>query len=272
MYITIMNRLIKQTGDISKRKLFIIQRFQSNIKGKKYKPSIISKHCGAEGHWLETNMGIAPNADNKPDLLGFEQKKNSNKITWGDWSASAYLFSKQKKRDKVHMTTPAMKRGDFIRTFGTPNPKKDGRFSWSGKCFPKYGEHWNNCGQRLLFDASDNLRIEYSFKEDQRDYKGGFPDFIKNQPIVIAFWERSKLEDHVNNKFNQNGFYLLKKNEEGIYTNICFGPPIQFDTFKAHLKSGAAILDSGIYEGNARNYSSFRSGNSSWKELVTEEY
>ena len=267
-----MNRLISSMKDMSANKLLIIQRLQTNVRGKKYKSILHSKHCGGEGHWLEKHMGITPNASNAPDLLGFEQKKNSNKITWGDWSASAYLFSKQKKRERVHMGNHSMTRGDFIRTFGTPNPRKNNRYSWSGKCFPKYGNKWNECGQRILFDAEDNLKIEYSFKDDTRTCKEEFPDFIKSEPIVIAFWERSKLEKHVNDKFNQNGFYILKKNKEGIYTNICFGRPVQFNTFKKGLINGSVILDSGIYEGNKRNYSQFRSGNRSWKDLITEEY
>ena len=33
-------------------------------------------HCGKEGHWLETKMGIKYNAKNEPDINGYEMKKN----------------------------------------------------------------------------------------------------------------------------------------------------------------------------------------------------
>jgi hypothetical protein len=39
-------------------------------------------------------MGIKANNKNEPDILGYEMKKLSNKITFGDWSASEYLYSK----------------------------------------------------------------------------------------------------------------------------------------------------------------------------------
>ena len=32
------------------------------------------------------------------------------------------------------------------------------------------------------------------------------------------------------------------------------------------------ILDSGMYEGNNRNYSQFRANKSLWSDLITEEY
>ena len=66
-----------------------------NVKGKLFlfKNSL---HCGSEGHWLETQMGIIHNSKNEPDILGYEMKKNSSKITIGDFSASEYLFSTKK--------------------------------------------------------------------------------------------------------------------------------------------------------------------------------
>lgn len=39
-------------------------------------------------------MNIKPNKKNFPDIGGFEMKKESNKITFGDWSGE-YLFSKK---------------------------------------------------------------------------------------------------------------------------------------------------------------------------------
>ena len=60
----------------------IIEIFNQNVKG----VDIIlddknSKHCGKEGHWLETQMGIKHNSKNEPDLYGYEMKKSSSKIT-----------------------------------------------------------------------------------------------------------------------------------------------------------------------------------------------
>ena len=142
-----------------------------NVKGKEI---IIDgkKHCGREGHWLELKMGIKINSKNNPDILDYEMKKNSSKITFGDYSASEYLFSKNKEniekinnweKNKYNIT-----RTEFIRYFGTPNLLKNNRYSWSGKCVPKYGV-WNLCGQMLCFNINLDLCIYYSFEKDTRN-------------------------------------------------------------------------------------------------------
>jgi hypothetical protein len=90
--------IIYQTQNIEDdiNKQLIIDKFMTNVKHKEI--FITSNlHCGSEGHWLETQMGIIHNANNEPDILGYEMKKNSSKITFGDFSASEYLFSNKKK-------------------------------------------------------------------------------------------------------------------------------------------------------------------------------
>ena len=36
-----------------------------------------SRHDGAEGHWLETQMGVKKNSKNEPDLLDHEMKNHT---------------------------------------------------------------------------------------------------------------------------------------------------------------------------------------------------
>jgi len=267
-------------------KKIINVRFHNNIKGNKYVKSVDSPD-GDEGHWVERSMGIPPNAINGPDLFGYECKKYSNKITFGDWQASVYLFNIEKNKKK--MIDPASKhakrmrdvlknkkitRDEFIGIFGTPNPKKQNRFSWSGTCFPKYGENWNHCGQRMYFDDKGDLVIEYSFINDKRVEKNAFPDYIKktDKPFPIAFWEKQKLKNHVDNKFGIRGFFVCKKNKQKVYDKICFGPTITFSIWLDAFKNKQIILDSGMKRGNPRNYSSFRASKTFWETLITEEY
>ena len=73
----------------------IIALFNNNIKGKKFKNKD-KTHCGSEGQWLEKLMNLKSNNKNEPDIFGYEMKKESAKITFGDFSASEYLFSKNK--------------------------------------------------------------------------------------------------------------------------------------------------------------------------------
>ena len=96
---TIKNKDIsskKSIGEMKVMKLkndkeIIIDLFNKNVRGKKFYKDKNTEHCGDEGHWLEKQMSIMPNSKNSPDKLGYEQKKDSNKITFGDWGASIYI-------------------------------------------------------------------------------------------------------------------------------------------------------------------------------------
>ena len=92
----------------------IIKRFMQNVYGKS--PDIsaaTSTHDGKYGHWLETQMGIAHNGDNAPDLLGYEMKNDtSSKTSFGDWSPNVKIWS-----------DGTIERGDFVKTFGKSRAK-----------------------------------------------------------------------------------------------------------------------------------------------------
>lgn len=65
--------------------------------------------------------------------------------------------------------------------------------------------------------------------------------------------------------------YVKKIND--IYEKICFGRPFDFNYFVENIKNFNIIFDSGMHEGNSRNYSQFRSNiNNFWNKLITEEY
>ncbi len=115
--------------NINTKKRKIINLFTKKVKGKKADLSKYTvKHAGKEGHWLEKQIGIKPNADNLPDLYGYEMKKSTkSKTTFGDWSADYYIF-----RDEKY----GINRDTFLQIFGKPNMKKKGRFSWSGEPIP----------------------------------------------------------------------------------------------------------------------------------------
>ena len=53
----------------------IIQMFNSNLKGKKYVKNTTNTHDGAEGHFIETQMGILINSNNAPDNLDLNKKR-----------------------------------------------------------------------------------------------------------------------------------------------------------------------------------------------------
>lgn len=253
----------------------IITLFNNNVKGIDVSVTDQNKnHCGKEGHWLEKQMGIKHNSKNEPDIFGYEMKTFSNKTTLGDFSASEYAFSGKNKRNYINTLnnwTDAfiINRSDFIKTFGNPNPTKNNRYSWSGSCVPTYN-NWNNNGQMLTINDNNDIIIYYSYSKDARDKKIDFVDLLKHDNIVIAIWKSDKIKPHIDNKFNKNGFFVCKK-INNKYEKICFGKPFNFTYFIECIKSKKIIFDSGMYDGNSRNYSQFR-GSLFWNELITEEY
>jgi len=255
-------------------KLIIIELFRQNIKNKEI-ILLDSNHCGKEGHWLEKKLNIKHNSKNEPDIFGYEMKKESKKITFGDFSASEYIFSKDKSYinkennwsdDLVNLT-----KTDFIKIFGTQKPKKHNRYSWSGECVPTYNIY-NNCGQILIINDNNDICIYYSYSKDKREIKNNFPDYLKKDNILIVIWKNKKMEDHINNKFNNKGFFIIKK-ENNKFNKICFGKPFNYKSFIDGIKKKLIIFDSGMTNGNNRNYSQFRSTNNKfWNELLEDEY
>lgn len=257
----------------------IINTFNTKIKGK---PIILpqnsnSKNCGKEGHWLEEKFNIDRNCKNEPDIYGFELKKESKIITFGDFSASEYLFSKDRFVIKCYNDwfdvniDYTITKDEFIKYFGEYNENKD-RYSWSGKCIPKYNKV-NYNGTFMEFTDSDDLCIYYSYSLDERK-NIDLPEFMRKDNLLITIWYKEKLENCINKKFNNKGFIICKKKKSlNVYNKICFGSPFDYNVFKENIKNKNIYFDSGMYSGNNRNYSQFRSQqNDFWYNLIIEEY
>lgn len=245
----------------------IIKLFYDNVKGKKFNKKE-NKHCGSEGHWLEKQFGVKPNSKKDADIYGYELKKGSKKITFGDWSANEYIFKPSKIINKVNEDIPCITKNEFLEIFGTPND--NGRYSWSGSCVPKYGKY-NVYGQALVVDKDNNIYAIYRWSMDKHNKNK--PEWCQTYPyIILAFWSNIKMEKHVNNKFNSNGFIICEKDKKNIYNKMYFGKKISFDYWMDNLKKGIIIFDSGMYQGNSRLYSQWRSCDSFWKNLIIEEY
>ncbi len=248
-----------------KNKQAIIDLFLTNVKGKR--PSVTGNtgHDGRYGHWLEDQMGIAPNAANKPDIFGYEMKNHTaSKTTFGDWSADYYIFRDSLKAD--------IDRDSFLTTFGKPNPKKKNRCSWSGEPSPKI-RVVNKFGQELIVDDDHNIIAMYSFSKDCRTIKYQIiPPNLQVDSLILARWSKDWIKDKLERKFNQNGWFKCKLNNEGVYDSIVFGKPINFDSWIELVKTGVVFFDSGMYQGNPRNYSQWRANNKFWDSLIVDEH
>jgi hypothetical protein len=240
-----------QTSDL------ILSLFRANVFGKKA-PKVQGEADGAQGHWLEKQFGLTPNGRNEPDIDGFELKKDSNRISFGDWSADYYLF-----KSEHH----SLSRSEFLKIFGTFTPQKN-RFSWSGSVVPKYG-FWNEFGQRLYIDELNNVYALYNWVMDLRtDKEKIVPHEFRTNNVVLACWKASSLSAKVEEKFNIKGWFICLKDESGAFVELGFGEPIAFPMFIEYVKSGDVFFDSGMYEGNDRPYSQWRANKSFWYERI----
>jgi len=248
------------------KKFYIVNIFLQNVKNKDV--CCDKKHHGSEGHWLENLFYIKHNNYNEPDIYNYELKKYSNKITFGDFSASEYLFSKNKSTLNMlnNNENYNITRDEFLKLFGSFNKSKN-RWSWSGKSFPKIN-NWNEYGQ-IIRIKDKNVYIYYSLKYDK--YKKNTLNLDYDKEIVIALWTCENLKNKIENKFNKNGFILCKKNKNK-YNKIYFGKPFDYEFFLSNLNSGDIFIDSGMYETNNRNYSMFRANKNFWEKLIIEEY
>lgn len=256
---------MKTTQNRDEIKKKIITLFNKKVRGKKSDTSSSNAgHDGKDGHWLETQMGIAHNGNNAPDIDGFEMKnRTTSKTTFGDWSPNIAIF---KGKDKL------ITRDEFLSIFGAPNIEKERRFSWSGKPCPKIG-NFNDFGQKLEIDSDNNILALYSFKEDKRNNKKKIvPKQFQIDNLVLVRWDADKMKIKVERKFNNLGWFKCNKNTEGIYTSIVFGNPINFDTWIKGVKKGLIFFDSGMYQGNIRPYSQWRANNNYWESLITDTY
>ncbi|MBP5204248.1 LlaMI family restriction endonuclease [bacterium] len=246
----------------------IIQRFMKNVYGKTSDVSgSNSGHDGKYGHWLETQMGIAHNGDNAPDLFGYEMKNDtsSGKTTFGDWSPNESIFS----------NNAIMSREDFIKTFGHPSKDKPKRWSWSGEPVPKINK-WNNYGQTLHISEEKDIQVIYDYSHDKRQDKSSIvPDKFKSGEHVLMAWTSMYMRSRVERKFNQKGWFKCLM-DNGVYKTIAFGNPFTFDEWLKAVGSGQVYLDSGMYHDdikpNVRPYMQWRADNAYWNFLIQERY
>lgn len=256
----------------------IIKRFNDNVKGKIPDTTLANqKHDGKNGHWLETQMGITHNGDNKPDLFGYEMKNKttSGKISFGDWSADEYIFLHGRGKNKINSINQnyQLTRKQFLEIFGKPNVEKNNRLSWSGIPCPTYYLDITTFGQELKLDNNENIIILYHYSKDTRTNKNSIvPSNLQNDNIIIALWKKDTLKRKLEDKFNQKGWFTVSTNQNGFYEKIHFGNPMNYDSWIELFKNKKVFFDSGMYDGNIRPYSQWRATTGVWHSLITESF
>jgi hypothetical protein len=260
---------MKKQSDDNKKDSLDELKYIFNTKLKGIKPDYVKNHCGSEGHFIEKMLTIKHNSINEPDYKGWEIKKKSKKISLGDWSASHYLYKQNNFMKNFNNIPINISRNDYMKYFGNYTIKKQ-RYSWSGNCVPNYNQ-WNYNGTTIFIDKNNNIYIVYSNKMDKRTIY--LPKlFTKQKYIILQYWKKECLKKFIENKFNKNGFVLFEKNNNNEYSKMLIGKTINFESFIELFKNKKIIFDSGMFQGNSRNYSQFRSTYKMFEELIIEEY
>jgi hypothetical protein len=240
----------------------IIKRFNKNVKGKEIDTTFKNqKHCGKEGHCLEEAMGIKPNGKNEPDIFGYEMKSDTKVgvTTFIDKQPDEFYF-----KGKMFKLLGNKNKKNYLWTnFYRQNTRKLGEKRIGGWNINK----WDIDGQMLRVCEDNSIIVEYNYKQDKRSYKDDcLDDFYKdgNNHIILK-WLKETLEKFINRKFNQNGFFICKKDK------ICFGKPITFDMWIQGVKNNIIYYDGySLLDGRWRGC--FRAKNNYWNSLIFEEY
>jgi hypothetical protein len=236
----------------------IEQRFNAKVRGKCADLTGYHRgHDGATGDWVTRAMGLTVNGRNEPDLDGFEMKIDSAKTTFGDWSPTTCLYSRQ----------GPFTRDEFLSAFGD-DPRIPGRFSWSGRVFPQVGKV-NMAGQQLVVLPNNDIVALYNYSADTRKAKDNrVPPEFRRDNVELARWEHRTMQERVERKFNKLGWFKCLTDASGAYSHIQFGRPISFDTFIGLVRTGVVFLDCGMHQGNVRPYMSWRATKNIWDELA----
>lgn len=251
---------------MNKDKKKIIALFNENVRGKKPNTKTANvKHNGKKGHWLEKQMKVIHNADNKPDLYGYEMKNaTKSKTSFGDWMPSYYIYNDPKYK---------INKDDFIKIFGTAKPKKNNRYSWSGTTCPKKVGVFTPSGQTFRVDSKNNVLVKYNFNKDTRpDKNTAVPESMQKNNLIIARWDADLMKLRVEDKFNQKGWFKCLTDKKGVYVEIVFGDPIPFEKWIADFKDGSIFFDGGMTYGKSRRYSIWRANNPYWESLITDRH
>ena len=243
----------------------LVHIYHTKLKGRKVPEKT---HDGSVGHWLESQFGVAANRDDSADWEGFELKTGKSKTTFGDWSADMYLW---------HGSPSEVPTRDvFLQIFGTQSrPDRPGRYSWSGKVFPTT-KGYNDYGQIMVVEQSLDITIYYNYSRDLRPDKSEIvPSGLQVDDLVLAVWHKSTLENRVSRKFGQRGWVKFTQ-KKGVIDGMIIGPPITYQKWIEHVKTGEIYLDSGMYydpnKPNNRPYANWRASNNFWDGLATDYF
>lgn len=259
-------------------RLKIIEIYKERVHGQEPDISkMTGNHDGKIGHWLEDTMGSTRDANNKPDLHGYEMKTGKDMTSFGDWGPNYFIFRDEDKfpnligkqgREKQRLGKKN-KEEVFLQAFGvwrktdedTHKYKLDGKeitwedigkkgyYSWSGTPSPnKVTDGFNSYGQALEINDDDSVAITYSFSKDTRvDKLKAVPKRFQIENLKLFGWSQEWIQEKVENKFNVHGWFKCNiKNKK--FCEIVFGKKITISLFLEWVRDGDIKFDTRLKE------------------------
>jgi hypothetical protein len=254
-----MSVLLQATTEIEGDKQHILTLFNNHVRDVEICVEGQNiNHCGKEGHWLETKMGIKHNAKNEPDINGYEMKTGDKVTTFIDKAPDTIYLN----GDKLTIRNKKLKEEYWKKYASIKESDKATIGGWRI-------DQFNYSGQKLCVDEKNNIFVVYDYSQDKRENKECLLDLNKETHIIMQ-WNADTLKSAIENKFNQKGFFKCVK-ENNKFVKICFGRSITFDFWIDQVKKGIIYHD-GYSKVNGRGRHVFRAANKFWNELITEEY
>jgi hypothetical protein len=236
----------------------IIEIYKKKVHGKKPDTSKMSKgHDGKKGHWLEDAMGSKRDANNSPDLLGYEMKTGESKTTFGDWGPDYFIFRDEKKFPNLtgkvgnERRKQSSKNKDevFLKAFGMWRHADDDKHDYklNGKIIT-----WKDLGKDGYYSWS------------------GEPSPNKVTDETNEFGQ-----EQVENKVNVHGWFkCLVKN--GTFSEIIFGDKITLGLFLEWVRNGDVMFDTRLKERRPDNTDRYgmnwRASSKFWESKSTFRY
>ena len=289
-----------------KARLKIIEIYKERVHGQEPDISkMTGSHDGKIGHWLEDTMGSTRDANNKPDLHGYEMKTGGSKTTFGDWGPNYFIFRDEekfsnllgKKGNEKQKVQNENKDKVFLKAFGVwrnadedshkykldgkpitwKGIGKDGYYSWSGAPSPnRVTDGANDFGQALVINENNSISITYSYSKDRRENKSELvPERFQSENLRLFGWSEEWIKKKVENKFNVHGWFKCNvKNKK--FSEIIFGEKITISLFLEWVRDGDIVFDTRLKEkrpnGTDRYGMQWRAPSKFWESKSIQKY
>lgn len=219
--------------------LFTKEMKKRNKREKGYIGAEIERRCGGQNDDL-------PHADLVSEHGTYEIKSNTDpngNMTMFD-KVPSNLYVQGECREGI--SAAVMRNRRICALFGGPSSRHPGMMSYAAPNAPAYYEQTSYAGQTIKVDEQ-GVYIAYEYSKDQR-IPCPVPAELRHDEVEIFRWSRQELEQHISDKFGQDGTLSFHPSAKGSPYCDCMDVlrPFDYDEFIEYLKRGLIKFDAGL--------------------------